>query len=181
MLEILETLLAAGESVLRVPLVAAGVLLGSVSLAVAGLAAARRWGWRPVPAALAGVGLGVVLGVTLSRRRSYFASPEGFDEPVCLLTGFSVAGGSEVLNVLLFVPPVFFAVLATRRPAPVLGAAVVLSALIELAQTVTGRGVCETQDVLNNAVGALVAAVAGAGIVALGPSPVPVHHRTPPR
>jgi hypothetical protein len=173
----LSVLLATVANLLATPLVAAGVLLGTVSLGLGALLAARRWRWRPVPAVLAGASLGVVLGVTLSRRRSDFdptSGITGLDEPVCLLNGFSVDGGNELLNVLLFVPLVFFAAFATRRPVSVLGAGVGLSALIELVQTMTARGVCETQDLLNNAVGALVAAVAAAGLLALGNSPTSV-------
>ena len=139
------------------PLIAAGVLVGTVVLGAAGLLAARRWGWRPVPSVLAGISLGVVLGVTMSRTRPDWMHVYAVEGPFCHLTGFSMVGGSELMNVLLFMPLAFFAVLATRRPLPVAVAAVGLSVLIELVQSWTERGVCETRDLLNNSVGAVVA------------------------
>ncbi|MDT7785142.1 MAG: hypothetical protein QOF58_3561 [Pseudonocardiales bacterium] len=145
------------------PLIAGGVVVGAVAFGLGARAAARRNGWHPVPAVLAGISLGVVLGVTFSRTLPSWAGQE-----FCHLNGFSLHGSSELLNALLFVPLVFFAVLATRRPLVVLGAAVALSAVIELVQPLTRRGLCETQDFLNNSFGAVVAAIAAAGVVALG-------------
>lgn len=43
------------------PLILIGTLVGLALLSTAGLMAARRWGWRPVPSVLAGASLGVVL------------------------------------------------------------------------------------------------------------------------
>ena len=79
-------------------------------------------------------------------------------------------GSVELLaNVALFVPPVFFAVLATRRPLPVVAAGVVLSAAIEAAQAVApiiGRA-CDTNDWAMNTVGTVAAALLGAATLAL--------------
>ncbi|MCA1188746.1 MULTISPECIES: VanZ family protein [unclassified Saccharopolyspora] len=91
------------------------------------------------------------------------------EEPFCQLNGFSMAGGNELSNVLLFVPLVFFAVLATRKPLVVLVSAIGLSAAIELLQVATNRGVCETQDFLNNSVGAAVAAAVAATLISRFP------------
>lgn len=68
---------------------------------------------------------------------------------------------------MLFVPLVFCAVLATRRPVAVTCSAVALTAFIEVAQPLTNRGLCETQDFLNNSAGAIVAAIAAAGLLEL--------------
>ena len=154
-------------STLANPLIAAGVLVGMVVLGVAGLLAARRWGWRPVPSVLAGISLGVVVGVTLSRTPPDWMRVYAVDGPFCHLSGFSLNGSNELLNVLLFMPLAFFAVLATRRALPVAVLAVGLSVLIELVQSLTNRGVCETQDLLNNTVGVVVAAGAAALLVPL--------------
>jgi glycopeptide antibiotics resistance protein len=68
------------------------------------------------------------------------------------------------LNVLAFMPFAFFAVLATRRPLVVLAVSVVMSAVIELVQTLTGQGACETQDFFNNSLGAVVATALAAAV-----------------
>lgn len=168
------------------PLILAGTLVGLPLLGTAGLVAARRWGWRPVPAVLAGASLGVVLGATLSRTRPDYASMPGvrvIEEPFCQLNGFSMTGANELSNVLLLVPLVFFAILATRKPLVVLVSAIGLSVVIELLQVVTNRGVCETQDFLNNSVGAAVAAAVAATLISRFPgrtaesaSPDPERH-----
>lgn len=143
------------------PLIAGGVVFGGVALGFVARYAARRYGWRPVPSVLAGISLGIVLGVTFSRTLPDWAGREEF----CHLNGFSLHGSSELLNALLFVPLVFFAVLATRRPVVVTVAAVALSAVIEIAQPLTRRGLCETQDFFNNSAGAVVAALVAVGVL----------------
>ncbi|MFD5828484.1 VanZ family protein [Lentzea sp. NPDC060358] len=150
-------------SALSNPLIAAGVVAGIVVLGPAAWFAARRYRWRPGPAALAGISLGVVLGVTFSRTLPDWAGRDGF----CHLNTFSLHGSSELLNALLFVPLVLFAVLATRKPWAVLVSAIALSAAIEVVQPLTRRGLCETQDFLNNSAGAVVAAVAAAAVLAV--------------
>jgi hypothetical protein len=145
------------------PLIAVGVVVGIIVLGPAGWFAARRYRWRPVPSVLAGISLGVVLGVTFSRTLPDWAGRDGF----CHINAFSLTGSSELLNAVLFVPLVFFAVLATRRPLPVLVSAIALSAAIEVVQQLTRRGLCETQDFLNNSAGAVVATAAAAAVVAV--------------
>lgn len=149
-------------SALSNPLIAGGVVVGGVALGFGGRLAARRAGWRPVPSALAGISLGVVLGVTFSRTLPDWAGRDAF----CQFNGFSLHGSAELLNALLFVPLVFCAVLATRRPVAVLVSAVALSAAVEVVQPLTRRGLCETQDFLNNSAGAVAAAVLAAGVLA---------------
>ena len=71
-------------------------------------------------------------------------------------------GRVELLaNVLLFVPPVLLAGIASRRPWLALAGGVLASATIETAQAllpVLGRS-CDTNDWLSNSIGALVGAV----------------------
>jgi hypothetical protein len=145
------------------PLIAGGVVAGGVALGFGGRLAARRAGWRPVPSMLAGISLGIVLGVTFSRTLPDWAGRDQF----CQINGFSLHGSAELLNALLFVPLVFCAVLATRRPVAVPVSAVALSAVIEVVQPLTRRGLCETQDFLNNSAGAVAAAVLAAGVLAV--------------
>lgn len=85
----------------------------------------------------------------------------------CHLNGFSLSCSAELLNALLFVPLVFFAVLATRRPLVVLVSTIALSAVIEMVQPLTRRGLRETQDFFNSSAGAVVAAAVAAGVLAL--------------
>lgn len=58
--------------------------------------------------------------MTFSRTLPDWAGRDGF----CHVNGFSLHGSAELLNDLLFMPLVFFAVLATRRPVAVLVSAV---------------------------------------------------------
>lgn len=146
------------------PLTAGGVAVAAVALGASSWFAARRFGWRPVPSVFAGIFLGLVLGLTFSRSQPSWAL---VGTQFCLLNGFSLHGVSELFNALLFVPLVWCAVLATRRPLAVLVSAVTLSAAIEVLQPLVGRGLCETQDLFNNSAGAVVAAALAAGFVAL--------------
>ncbi|MDC7121905.1 VanZ family protein [Cellulomonas fimi] len=74
-------------------------------------------------------------------------------------------GRVELLaNVLLFVPPVLLAAVATRRPLLALLGGVLASACIEAVQAllpVLGRS-CDTNDWLSNAIGAALGAVLAA-------------------
>ena len=146
------------------PLTAGGVVVGAVVLGASAWFAARRFGWRPVPSVFAGIFLGVALALTFSRSQPSWAL---VGTQFCLLNGFSLHGVSELFNALLFVPLVWCAVLATRRPLAVLVSAVALSAVIEVLQPLVGRGLCETQDLFNNSAGAVVGAALAAGYVAL--------------
>jgi len=77
---------------------------------------------------------------------------------MCLHDQFSLQGGLQVLNLLMLMPFAFFGTLATRRPITLMVASAFLSAGIELTQAWTGLGVCQKQDFLNNAFGAIIAA-----------------------
>jgi hypothetical protein len=147
------------------PLLAGGMVAGAGALAWGGWLAARRYWLRPVPAVLAGISLGLVLGVTFSRTLPDWVLAPGRE--FCHLNGFSLHGSAELLNALLFVPFVLCAVLATHRPLAVAASAVALSALIEVVQPLTGRGLCETQDFFNNSAGAVMAAGLAAGLLAV--------------
>lgn len=115
-------------------------------------------GWRRLPAVLAAGGLSLAVAVTLVRSGGHW--PDFGVNPVamCLRDGFSLTGGLAVLNVAMLMPFAFFATLATRRPIVVMLTSAAVSAGIELTQAWTGLGICQTQDFLNNTVGAIAAA-----------------------
>ncbi|KDN17040.1 VanZ family protein [Amycolatopsis rifamycinica] len=72
-------------------------------------------------------------------------------------------------NVALFVPPVFFATVATRRPLPMLAAGAGLSAAIEAVQAVVpalGRA-CDTGDWTMNTLGTVLAVLLATATIAL--------------
>ncbi|MFT7837801.1 VanZ family protein [Saccharothrix sp. BKS2] len=170
MLEQIRWAIGAVLRFLSDPLIASGVCVGSAALGFTAWLTARRFGRRPVPAVLAGLFLGLVLGVTFSRTTSNHSGQPGvveLDRTFCHINGFSLHGTNELLNAVLFMPLVLCAVLATRRPLAVFGAAAALSALIELGQPLVDRGLCETQDFLNNTAGSLAAAGVAAGLLAL--------------
>jgi glycopeptide antibiotics resistance protein len=68
-----------------------------------------------------------------------------------------------LLNAFLFVPAAFFAMLAVRRAAPVVLAALASSFAVEAVQSVTALGTCQTSDVVRNVAGAMF----GCGVAAL--------------
>ena len=85
---------------------------------------------------------------------------------------FSVPGLGTVellANVALFVPPVFFAVLLTRRPLLTLAAGTALSAVIEAVQAlVPGIGrACDTNDWMMNTFGTVVGVLLAVGTIHL--------------
>lgn len=129
-----------------------------------------RWsGWgasRATAAALSALGAALVVGATLGRGGVAMSWRRD-----CLLQpGLSLTGAEAKLNVALFVPAVFFGVLAWRRVVVTLVVAVGASVLIEQVQRVTSLGVCQTSDVVQNVAGALVAAVAGHLVARLTPA-----------
>ena len=115
----------------------------------------RLLGW------LAGAALLPVAALTLSPT-----THRAFE--VCAVQ-FSVPrlGSVELLaNVALFVPPVFFAAAATRRPLLVLAAGTGLSAAIEALQAAVpalGRS-CDTSDWAMNTAGAVLGALLAAAV-----------------
>lgn len=117
-----------------------------------------RLGSRPHQVLFFGVlvSIGIIVQVTLLR--------DGLPPGLCLECfmqwnlGRAGAGavGTEVwLNVVLFVPLGLLATLLWRRPVRVLGAAVLLSVVVETVQSVS-VGVADLLDVIANSVGALV-------------------------
>ncbi|MDQ1644520.1 MAG: hypothetical protein QOJ50_704 [Cryptosporangiaceae bacterium] len=169
-------------------------VLVPVAIVVAGAGGVLAWWlrWRILPSVLSGAGLALALAVTLGAREPGSRGSAG--QLSCLNDGFVslgiVGSGSGqfldtylVLNLLLLVPFAFFGTVATRRPIAVLAASVAVTAGIEGFQSISGLGVCETQDFANNAFGALLAVVAGAlvnGILAglrraTGPRQAPAH------
>ncbi|MEU4519943.1 VanZ family protein [Amycolatopsis sp. NPDC024027] len=84
-----------------------------------------------------------------------------------------------VANVALFIPPVFFAALATRRPLFVLAAGSGLSAAIETVQALVpalGR-ICDTNDWTMNTLGAIVAVLLAVGTIAIANRRIARHSR----
>lgn len=132
-------------------LVPVAILLVALVCAVLGhlLAGKRRILW-----ALTGVSLVPVFALTL------VPTVHTIDEIVCTVQ-FSLPslGAVELLaNVALFLPPVYFAALASRRPLTTLAAGSALSAVVEASQALVpaiGRA-CDTNDWLMNTVGAVL-------------------------
>lgn len=138
------------------------LLLLLVALACVGvgwLVLRHRGAW-----VLAGLSLVPVLALTLIP-----AGGNRLDHVLCVVQ-FSVPtlGSVELLaNVALFLPPAFFATLATRRPLMVLAAGVALSAAIEALQAVVfaiGRA-CDTNDWMMNTIGVAVGVLLALGTV----------------
>ncbi|MGX5656045.1 VanZ family protein [Geodermatophilus nigrescens] len=124
----------------------------------------RRPHDRRAPGALALLGLLPVVALTLT------PTPRRAFETCAVQLSLPSPGSVELLaNVALFVPAVFFAALATRRPVAVLLAAVGASAAVEAVQAALpalGRS-CDTNDLAMNAAGAALAAALAAGTTAL--------------
>lgn len=119
-------------------------------------------------------GAGVLAGLSLVPVLALTLIPAGgnrLDHVLCVAQ-FSVPtlGSVELLaNVALFLPPAFFATLATRRPLVVLAAGVGLSAAIEALQAVVfaiGRA-CDTNDWMMNTIGVAVGVLLALGTVRL--------------
>ena len=68
-------------------------------------------------------------------------------------TGFIM---EALLNVLMLVPVGFLIGMLKRGFCTAAGAGFLFSAFIEIMQLVTTRGLCETDDVLHNTLGAIV-------------------------
>lgn len=74
-------------------------------------------------------------------------------------------GTEGLLNVALFVPAAFFAVLVWRAPVRTVAFAALGSLLIELLQPMIGVGVNDVTDLATNIAGAMVGAAAGAVVM----------------
>jgi glycopeptide antibiotics resistance protein len=93
------------------------------------------------------------------------------DEVVCTVQFYlPTLGRLEMLaNVALFVPPVYFAALATRRPVLIALAGVALSAVIEAVQALVseiGRA-CDTNDWAMNTGGVVLGVFLASATIAL--------------
>jgi glycopeptide antibiotics resistance protein len=63
----------------------------------------------------------------------------------------------------MLVPFAFFATLATRRPAIIVAACLLISGLVEFVQGATGGGTCQAGDLMHNTVGSVL----GVGLAAV--------------
>ncbi|MGO1050696.1 VanZ family protein [Crossiella sp. CA198] len=138
--------------------VGAGLVLG-----VIGLLLGRLFGWRALFTGLSLGSLGGVLAVTLVRvgRQGGEAASLGQAWAECIQNEFSLAGSWQRLNFVLLMPFAFFGAIAVRRFLPVALLSVALAVGIELYQGMTGLGACETQDMINNGLGGVLAALIG--------------------
>lgn len=110
-------------------------------------------------------GLGLVIVTTLLREPWLGACLEclGEWELEKVLTG---RVGTDVwLNVVLFLPPAFFATLLWRAPWRTAGAGLLLSLAIEIVQPLVGVGANDLMDLVANTAGALIGAGAGAVVL----------------
>jgi hypothetical protein len=147
------------------------VLATIAVLAVPALVAAAAARRRRVPLALAGLSLAVVLGVTLVPAggwRNFAVAPGALRSILANLapqpgdaTAWALAGDGP-LNVLLFVPLGLFLGVLLRRPVTAAVAATALSLGIECYQAALTTRVGSLADVVANAVGAGIGAVAAA-------------------
>ena len=172
------------EVIGRIVMTQTGVLVtlgvGILVLAPAALMCARRLGWsrtRIVSAGLAGASLALVPATTLARGDALIAWGRS-----CLIQpGLSLGTSEALLNVLLFAPAAFFAMLAVRRAAPVVLAALASSAAVEAVQSVTALGTCQTSDVVRNVAGATIACGVAALLLRMSATPnVPEEARREP-
>ncbi|MCW2759762.1 MAG: hypothetical protein JWO46_3508 [Nocardioidaceae bacterium] len=155
--------------ILSRPQVVVVLLLGSALLVPLASSWARWLGWsaaRATYAALAGIGLALVLATTLARWSPELVLSLGRR---CLTdSGGSLDSPEAWLNLVLFGPVAFFGVLAVRRLLAVGVGLAALSAAIEAVQLVTGAGICQTADLQRNVAGIVVAAVTARLLVATG-------------
>jgi VanZ like family len=141
------------------PEVPAAFAAGSVLLGGPAWWLAPRWGWPQVPAVLAGCSLALVLAVTVVRPVGLFA-PGGINPLIimreCVVGSLSLARTYEQLNVVMLAPFAFFATLATRRPAIIVGACLLISGSLEFVQGATGGGSCQGRDLVHNTAGGVL-------------------------
>ena len=142
-----------GQRQTQVTLLVAAVVLVPVAVVPAQRSGT---GWLRVGyAAAAAASTALVLAVTIGRYDSGYLVRWGRE---CLVQpGLGAQTPEEWLNLVLFVPASFFAVLATRRLWLTLLGALLLSVVVEAAQSVLGNGTCQTADVVRNVTGAVLA------------------------
>ncbi|MEU4087298.1 VanZ family protein [Streptomyces aureus] len=156
-------------SISAVPgLVAAFLVFGALfALPTVFLLKARSKPWR-LPTALAVYVAGILSVTTLPGSAGLEAAQCDMGAPIHLFTD-----ESALLNVALFAPGAFLAVLALWRPVTVAAAFVCLSAAVELIQSLghLGRS-CTLTDLAANATGSVLGAGAGAAWCLIRPTPV---------
>lgn len=132
------------------------LVVGILLLAPAAMLCANRGGWsrsRIAFAGLAAASFALVPATTLARGDAQITWGHS-----CLIQpGLSLNTPEAKLNALLFAPAAFFAMLAIRRAAPVVLGALASSAGVEVLQSVTALGTCQSSDVVRNVAGAMVA------------------------
>jgi VanZ family protein len=143
------------EDMLSRPGVFAAEVLGTVILGVLAWLLARRLGWFRWAAVLAAAGLAMALAVTLARHGGHLPTGEN-PLYLCVSGQFSLHSETSQLNFLMLMPFAFFGTIATRRPLSIAVGSALVSAGIEVTQALTGLGICDKQDFLNNTIGALV-------------------------
>jgi hypothetical protein len=144
----------------RIVMTQASVLVtlgvGILVLAPAAMKCAHRLGWsraRIASAGVAGASLALVPATTLARGDTLIA----WGRSCVMQPGLSLGTPEAALNALLFAPAAFFAVLAVRRAVGVVLSVLACSAAVEVIQSVTALGTCQTADVVRNVAGATVA------------------------
>lgn len=145
------------ENYLFVRILLIVALIASVGVAVV-LARSGKRG-RVIAAVLSGIGVVVVIALTLT--------PDTYPLDAVTCNFVSYLPLWDVYNILLFLLPGVFAVVATRRPVIVLFSGILLSAVIEFVQylnPVFGRR-CDVDDWIANSVGMLVGVVIAGVIV----------------
>ncbi|MFC6154504.1 hypothetical protein [Nocardioides yefusunii] len=156
----MDDVLALTRIVLRDPLtlvagVGVALVIGAVWL---WLVRGRGWGpWRRAAVVLGSAALGTALAIVLVREDVTFGRPW-----YCLGNpGIAPGTAEETLNLVLYSPAAFFAVLATRRLLATTTVFLVLVVAVECLQKWIDVGTCEVGDMSRNGVGALLGALAG--------------------
>ena len=130
--------------------------------------AAARLRWRRVPTLFALLSLAGALALTLSPR-DWLANHRSLHQ--CLPHSWASLGHSamhvgnsleSLLNIVMLMPLGYFLVLACRRALWPAALVVALPAAIELTQVIVPGRECSPQDWMANALGGLIAVLAGA-------------------
>ena len=153
----ISTFIAEYYGVVQAILVVAAI----ACIILAGILVRVRRG-RCLAAVLTGIGIAVVLALTLA--------PDVEPSPAVECTFQSVTPLGDERNIALFFLPALFAFIAVRRPVVVLLAGIGLSALIELVQSsvlIIGRR-CDIDDWLANIIGGLIGVLIGLAALWLG-------------
>ncbi|MEX0167759.1 VanZ family protein [Streptomyces sp. LMG1-1-1.1] len=121
----------------------------------------RRNGRVPVAPLGAAVSGAVVLAATLSPLGTHAPALRVCSLPTDLAA--SLFADQGLMNIALFVPPALFLTVATRRPATVAAALVLLSGGVEVAQALTPgmARACDASDFGANVLGALLGCLSG--------------------